>query len=258
MSDSLATAAAPVVDSMDSQAEVAGAPRHAAFVRITHWLTALAFIGLLVSGIEIVVSHPRFYWGETGNVNTPTLFKIPIPASRSMVPTGYGYTLPDQNGWSRALHFQAAWLAVITGLLYFAWGLATGHFRRNLLPSSSDVAPKSLVASCMHHLRFKRPTAEEVWSYNVLQRLSYLAVIFVAFPLIIWTGLAMSPAVTSAAPWLATWMGGRQSARTIHFFLTGALTLFLLVHIFMVVFAGFWSRMRPMITGHVTQKEDRA
>ena len=233
-------------------------PRHALFVRITHWLTAIAFIGLLISGLEIVVSHPRFYWGETGNVNTQPLFKIPIPSSRSTVPTGYGYTMPDQNGWSRYLHFQAAWLAVITGIVYFAFGMMTGHFRRSLLPSSADISPRSIAESCMHHLRFKRPRADEAWSYNVLQRLSYLGVIFVAFPLIIWTGLAMSPAVTSAAPWLATLMGGRQSARTIHFVLTGALVLFLLVHIFMVVFAGFWSRMRPMITGNVPQKEERA
>ena len=100
--------------------------RHAFFVRVTHWLTALAFLALLVTGLEIVVSHPRFYWGEVGNVNTEPVFQIPIPASRSLVPTGYGYTLPDQNGWSRYLHFQAAWVAVLTGLLYAIFSLFTG------------------------------------------------------------------------------------------------------------------------------------
>src|SRR5437764_10357290 len=85
-------------------------PRHSAVVRITHWITALCFLALLVSGIEILISHPRFYWGESGNVLTPPLFKLPIPASRATVPTGYGYVLPDQNGWSRYLHFEAAWL----------------------------------------------------------------------------------------------------------------------------------------------------
>ena len=85
-------------------------PRHSFLVRVTHWLITLAFLALLVSGPEIVVSHPRFYWGEVGNVNTTPLFKIPIPSSRNLVPTGYGYVLPHQNGWSRYLHFQSAWV----------------------------------------------------------------------------------------------------------------------------------------------------
>src|SRR5258706_2724977 len=83
-------------------------PRHTAVVRITHWITALSFLALLLSGIEIIISHPRFYWGETGNVLTPSLFDLPIPSSRDSVPTRYGYVLPDQNGWSRYLHFQPA------------------------------------------------------------------------------------------------------------------------------------------------------
>src|SRR5258708_28263385 len=96
--------------------------RHSGLVRVTRWLITFAFLSLLVSGLEIVVSHPRFYWGETGNVNTPLLFKIPIPSSRNMIPTGYGYVLPDQNGWSRYLHFQSAWVLILTGLLTSAWG----------------------------------------------------------------------------------------------------------------------------------------
>src|SRR6266850_240062 len=97
--------------------------RHSALVRVTHWITTLCFLALLVSGVEIVISHPRFYWGETGNVHTPPLFKLPIPASRKMVPTGYGYVLPDQNGWSRYLHFQTGWVLVFTGLLYTIYNL---------------------------------------------------------------------------------------------------------------------------------------
>src|ERR1700692_1548365 len=108
--------------------------RHSALVRVTHWITTLCFIALLVTGVEILISHPRFYWGETGNDLTPVLFKIPIPSSRSLVPTGYGYVLPDQNGWSRYLHFQAAWVVVLTGLLYVIYGFFTGHFRKALLP----------------------------------------------------------------------------------------------------------------------------
>src|SRR6266566_658418 len=114
--------------------------RHSAVVRVTHWITTLSFLALLVSGVEILISHPRFYWGETGNVRTPALFQLPIPASRATVPTGYGYVLPDQNGWSRYLHFQAAWLAVLTGLLYLVFGSFRGHFRQNLFPARAELS----------------------------------------------------------------------------------------------------------------------
>jgi thiosulfate reductase cytochrome b subunit len=215
-------------------------PRHTAVVRVTHWITAVCFFALLVSGIEIVISHPRFYWGETGNILTPSLFDLPIPSSRSTVPTGYAYVLPDQNGWSRYLHFQAAWVAVLTGLLYVVSSVLAGHFRKDLAPFGTDLS-----------WRFKPPAQAEAWSYNVLQRLTYLIVIFVLFPLVIWTGLAMSPAVASAIPAVVTVFGGQQSARTIHFFVSVFLVLFLLVHIVMVCLAGFRSRTRAMITGRV-------
>jgi thiosulfate reductase cytochrome b subunit len=227
-------------------------PRHSALLRITHWITTLCFFALLVTGMEIVISHPRFYWGETGNVLTTPLFKIPIPSSRSLVPTGYGYVLPDQNGWSRYLHFQSAWIVVLTGLLYVISAFFTGHLRKDLLPGKSDLSWRSFSNTIASHLRFARPSEAEAWSYNVLQRLSYLFVIFVLFPLIIWTGLAMSPAFVSAFPVTVTSLGGQQSARTIHFFVTIALVLFLLVHVVMICVAGFKSRMRAMITGKMT------
>jgi thiosulfate reductase cytochrome b subunit len=229
-------------------------PRHSFLVRVTHWLTAIAFLALLVTGLELVVSHPRFYWGETGNVNTEPLFKIPIPSSRNLVPTGYGYVLPDQNGWSRYLHFQSAWLLVLTGSLYVGVGLSRGHFRRELFPMRSDLSPRRLMSSIADHMRFQRPSMEEAWSYNVLQRLAYLLIIFVGFPLIIWTGLAMSASFVSAFPAAVSVLGGQQSARTLHFFLTGALVLFLVVHVAMVFLAGFWGRVRAMITGRAAAR----
>ncbi len=232
--------------------------RHTAFVRITHWITTLCFFALLVSGIEIVISHPRFYWGETGNVFTHALFQLPIPASRSSVLTGYGYVLPDQNGWSRYLHFQAAWIAVLTGLLYLGWGWLTRHFRKNLLPGRADVSRRALSIEIANHLRFKPPGEAEAWSYNALQRLTYLFVIFVLFPLVIWTGLAMSPAIASAFPAAVTVFGGQQSARTIHFFVSVFLLLFLLVHIVMIFLAGFRNRMRAMITGRAVKHMEHA
>ena len=225
------------------------ASRHSVLVRVTHWITALCFLALLVSGGEIVVSHPRFYWGETGNNLTSTLFKLPIPASRKLVPTGYGFVLPDQNGWSRYLHFQSAWIVVLTGLLYIISGLVTGHFRKNLFPGRADRSWRAFSMAVASHLRFERPSEAEAWSYNFLQRLAYLFVVFVLFPLVVWTGLAMSPAFVSAVPAAVNVLGGQQSARTLHFFVSLALVLFLLVHVGMVWFAGFRSRMRAMITG---------
>jgi thiosulfate reductase cytochrome b subunit len=231
--------------------------RHSALVRVTHWITTLCFFALLVSGIELVISHPRFYWGETGNVLTPTLFKIPIPSSRALVPTGYKYVLPDQNGWSRYLHFQSAWILVLTGLLYAIALFFSGHLRKNLLPSKSDLSWRALSTEIYEHLRFKRPSPAEAWSYNTLQRLAYLFVIFVLFPLVIWTGLAMSLSFVSAFPATVTLLGGQQSARTLHFFVSVALLLFLLVHVFEVFLAGFISRMRAMITGKVNTPMER-
>jgi thiosulfate reductase cytochrome b subunit len=232
-------------------------PRHSAVIRVTHWITTLCFLALLVSGVEIVISHPRFYWGETGNVLTPPLFKLPIPASRNLVPTGYGYVLPDQNGWSRYLHFQAAWVVIATGLLYLVSSLFTRHFRTNLLPRGADLSWREFSSAIANHLRFKRPSEAEAWSYNVLQRITYLFVIFVLFPLVIWTGLAMSPAFVSAFPSTVNMLGGQQSARTLHFFVSVALVLFLLVHVGMVWLAGFRSRMRAMITGRTGTPMER-
>jgi thiosulfate reductase cytochrome b subunit len=222
--------------------------RHSVLVRVTHWITTICSLALLVSGVEILISHPRFYWGEYGNSSTPPLFRFPIPASRVTVPTGYGYVLPDQNGWSRHLHFQAAWLLVFTGLLYVINGVVSGHFRRDLVPARGDRSWRSLAALVRGHLSL-RTLRDGGWSYNSLQRLTYLLVIFVLFPLLIWTGLAMSPAIAAALPPVVTVWGGQQSARTIHFFATVVLVLFVSVHTVMVSLAGFRARMRAMTLG---------
>src|SRR6476646_1738993 len=147
--------------------------RHSLLVRVTHWLTTFCFFALLISGIEIVISHPRFYWGETGNPMMPSLFDLPIPASRPWVKTGYDFVLPDQNGWSRNLHFEAAWIVILTGFVYVISSLAGRHFRKNLLPARAGLARSALWNDIVNHLRFRRPHESEAWSYNVLQRLSY-------------------------------------------------------------------------------------
>ena len=249
------SASVPIADAGSRPAATSVVPvtvetkRHSALVRATHWLITIAFLALLLSGGEIVLSHPRFYWGETGNVNMKPWLNLHLPSSRDTVPTGYGYVLPDQNGWSRYLHFQAAWLAVATALLYGLGGIFSGHFRRDLVPESL----KGIGASIVEHLKFRRPGLEQGWSYNVLQRLTYLAVIFVLFPLMIWTGLAMSFAFDSAFPLAVQLLGGHQTARSLHFLVTILLVVFLVVHIVMIFVAGFRARMRAMITGRATR-----
>jgi len=232
-------------------------PRHTVLVRVTHWLTVIAFITLLVTGVEILISHPRFYWGEVGNSLTPPLFKIPIPSSRSTVPTGYGYVLPDQNGWSRYLHFEAAWVLILTGVVYFISGLRTRHFRRNLFPAAGDRTWSAFRRVIAQHLRLAPASDTNDRSYNVLQRGTYILVVFVLFPLVVLTGLAMSPSFNAAVPWVVNALGGRQCARTLHFVVSISLVLFLFVHILMIALTGFVSRTREMITGAATPSQER-
>jgi thiosulfate reductase cytochrome b subunit len=214
--------------------------RHSALVRITHWTTALSFLGLLVSGIAILLAHPRLYWGETGSVGTPSLIDLPLP-----------FMLTGQSGWGRSLHFLSAWISVLTGLLYVIHGMVTRHFREHLIPAKADLTWRSISRAVR-----LQPSEKDALSYNVLQRLTYLGVVFILFPLMIWTGLAMSPAMTSVVPALVDALGGQQSARTIHFVTGCALVLFLVVHVTMVCLAGFEARMRTMITGRGAAREE--
>jgi len=211
--------------------------RHSALVRITHWIHTLSFFALLVSGIAILIAHPRFYWGETGAVGAPAWLDLPIPFT-------FG-----PSGWGRSLHFLSAWVSVFNGSLYVLSSLFDQHFRRHLLPSQADLTWRSLQRVVADHVRLKRPGDEASRAYNVLQRLAYLAVVFVLFPVMIASGLAMSPAITSVVPALVNGLGGQQSARSIHFLVAILLVLFLLIHVAMVCLAGFGHRMRAMTTG---------
>lgn len=219
--------------------------RHLAVVRITHWINSISFVCLLVSGIGILLAHPRFYWGETGGIGTPSLFDLPLP-----------FMLGGPSGWGRYLHFQSAWLCVLNGIVYVASGVVNRHFTANFMPAWRDVSWTSLRRSVVSHMRFERPGLDEALRYNLLQRITYLAVVFVLFPLLLWTGLAMSPAVTSVFPGLVTALGGHQCARTIHFFAAVASVLFVVVHLIMVWRAGFRRRVGAMITGRIEPKED--
>jgi thiosulfate reductase cytochrome b subunit len=207
---------------------------------VTHWTFTLGFFALVLSGIAILLAHPRLYWGETGAKDGPSLIDLPLPFVLDIPIRGPG----------RYLHFLSAWICVLVGLLYILSGLFTRHFWKNLVPSKTDLGWKPILRVVWNHVRLKRPSEAESLSYNVVQRLTYLTVVFVLFPLVIWTGLAMSPAIVSVFPFLVTVFGGQQSARTIHFFISVALVLFLVVHIAMVCLAGFKNRTRAMITGH--------
>jgi len=220
-------------------------------VRVTHWLTVVAFLALAFSGYMIILTHPRFYWGETGNVNMKPLFRIPVPSSRDTVPTGYNYVLADENGWARYLHFEAAWLFVLTGAVYGIGGFFSGHFRRDLWPRRGERSWQAYWRA----FRGVDKCDDGVHHYNVLQRTAYLGVIFILTPAVIWTGLALSPAFNAAFPFFVDVLGGRQSARTLHFFVSDLLVAFLVVHIVMIALAGFWTRTRAMITGRTHNVE---
>jgi thiosulfate reductase cytochrome b subunit len=223
----------------DTGAPVPEWPPHPLFVRVTHWISAAAFVVLLLSGIAILLAHPRLYWGEAGALGSPSLIDLPLPFVLDVPIRGPG----------RYLHFLAAWICVFTGMAYVATGLLTGHFARSFLPARRQLTLRAILDVVRGHLRAQCDRSEMPTAYNVLQRLTYSAVVFVLLPLMICTGLAMSPAVTSVVPLVVTVFGGQQSARTIHFFGTCALTLFLLLHVMLVWQSGFRVQMRGMITG---------
>ena len=228
---------------LEAAADQAGRSlRHHAVVRVTHWIMAASVLGLLISGAGILISHPRLYWGETGAVGTPSLVDLPLPF------------IIGPSVWNRPFHFFFAWMLVLTGLVYVASGVATRHFRKDLLPAKADLNWSSIVGVISAHLRWQRTSADEAWTYNVVQRLTYLGLVFVLFPGIVWTGLAMSFGVSSVFPILATIVGGFQSVRTLHFVFATSLAIFLIVHIAMLCLVGFTSHVRAMITGYIPRR----
>jgi thiosulfate reductase cytochrome b subunit len=237
---------------VEAAIETIPVPRHIALVRVTHWIIVLSVVGLLVSGIGILVGHPRLYWGETGSLATASLIDLPIPL------------IIGPSVWYRPYHFFFAWILVLTGLTYIVGSFITQHFRKDLLPAKADLRWNRMVGVALEHLAAKRkrdsaqpqdlarPDAATS-TYNVVQRLTYLAVVFGLFPAFLWTGLGMSFGMTSVFPILATALGGHQSARTLHFVCVVLLLLFVMVHILMIYLAGFWRSVRAMITGYVPQ-----
>ena len=257
--------------------------RHAVLVRVTHWINVLCLALLLMSGLQIFNAHPALYWGEISNFGDPA-FAITTKknrngetrgvidiAGRQVDTTGWLGLSRDSEGnrvtrafpaWAtlpswqslaegRLWHFFFAWIFVLNGLVYLLYGVLTGHLWRELLPSRLDLG--YVGRTIWDHLRLRFPAGEEALRYNVLQQISYIAVIFVLLPVLILAGLAMSPRLDAGFP-LIEIFGGRQSARTVHFIAALALVAFVLVHVFMVLVSGVWTKTRAMITGRYAIK----
>lgn len=249
--------------------------RHSILVRITHWINVLCILVLVMSGLQIFNAHPALYWGDKSTFDDPIVsmraegrddarigvttvfgssFETTGVLGLSTTPDGTvaarGFpswaTLPSYRDLAtgRRWHFFFAWLFVVNGLIYIVAALLSRHAWRDLVPSRSQM--RAIGTTILDHLRFR---FDHGGDYNVLQKLSYLGMIFFVLPLVILAGLGMSPGVDAAFPWIVDLLGGRQSARTIHFIAATLIVLFVLIHVAMVVVSGVWNNLRSMITG---------
>jgi thiosulfate reductase cytochrome b subunit len=254
--------------------------RHSLVTRITHWLNVLCLSLLLMSGLQIFNAHPALYWGKYGANADPSWLQIDAQddgdttrgliriGNLSITTTGILGVSRDNGdltqrafpAWAtipgyqdlatgRRWHFFFAWLFVINGLVYLLYGFAAGHFRRDLAPAADEVRPRHIWHEITSHARLRFPKGEEARHYNTLQKLTYLIVIFILLPLMLATGLTMSPAIDAGFPFLLDIFGGRQSARSIHFICAWSIVLFVIVHVAMVILSGLWNNLRSMITG---------
>ena len=232
--------AAPLADKLNPKTSIR---RHSATTRITHWINALCLVLLFMSGLQIFNAHPALYWG---NIST---FDKPLAAIGEFPGWAIIPSYQDLAG-GRLWHFFFAWLLVINGTAYVLASLLSRHLGRDLIPTRMEL--RNVRHSVSEHIRLRFPKGEEAKRYNVIQKLTYLVVIFGLLPLIIATGLGMSPQLNADFPWLPAFFGGRQSARTLHFLAAFGLFAFFAVHILMVLVSGFWNNMRSMITGRYT------
>ena len=262
--------------------------RHRLPVRLMHWINVLCLTILLMSGLQIFNAHPALYWGHDSSFATPwvsigaeerdgrmvgvtriaghafvTDGVLGVSASgRGGEPMARGFpswaTIPGPQWLSmgRHWHFFFAWLFVVNGAAYLLYSFFSGHLRRDLLPTREEL--RRIGASVRDHLLFRHPSGEAAKRYNVLQNLAYLAVIFVLLPLAVVAGMAMSPMLDSVLTGWVDLLGGRQSARTLHFLAATGLLLFVLVHVFEVVISGVWNQLRSMITGYYQVPQDSA
>jgi len=229
--------------------------RHSVATRLLHWLNALCVFLVLMSGLQILNAHPRLYWGEYGANTDPAFIQFPHAPGEKAFPSWS--TIP---GWQdlaggRRWHFFFAWVLVFNSALYLVVGFVGGHLRRDLLPRRAELSPGHIARDLWNHLRLRFPSGEAAKHYNILQKLAYLGVIFVLAPMMLLTGLTLSPGIDAAAPWLLDLFGGRQSARTLHFLTAMLIVAFIVVHLLMVLLAGPINELRSMITGRFAVRE---
>lgn len=263
--------------------------RHSLAVRITHWLNVFCLSFLLMSGLQIFNAHPHLYWGQYGADALPDPAFLSIEAyadgdsmkgvttvgSLQFTTTGVlgaskvdgeltprafpsWLTIPSYQDLAtgRRWHFFFAWFFVINGFVYMLYGLVSRHFRRDLLPTKAELTPKHLAGEIADHARLRFPKGEKARNYNSLQKLAYIGVGFILLPLMVLTGLTMSPGFNAIFPWLLDVFGGRQSARTIHFITASLVVAFVIVHVIMVLISGVWNNMRSMVTGYYAIKPE--
>ncbi len=222
--------------------------RHRLSTRLWHWVNAVTIFVMLMSGLTISNAHPMLYWGQYGaNLDTPWLHLPRFPAWMT-IPSGYDLAL------ARHWHLAFAWVLAFGFLGYLIWSLINGHLRKNVALSRAEVAPSHLWEDIKKHARFD--FGETTGRYNPLQKITYSIVLFGLIPLVIVTGLCMSPGFGAVAPWLVDMMGGRSSARSIHFLCAAGFSLFIIVHVALVFLAGPVNEIRSMITGWFTLAEE--
>lgn len=251
--------------------------RHLLATRLWHWVNALTVLVMLMSGLMIFNAHPRLYWGQYGANADPAWLEIGSTGNAGFLRVG-GWRVETTGflghrtgadgrpqgrafpGWmtipstynlaaGRRWHLAFAWLLTIGLIVFWTASLANRHLQRDLIPRPAELSPRHLWHEIRDHARLRFPGGEKALRYNTLQRLSYVAVIFVLLPVLILTGLGMSPGMNAAWGWILDLFGGRQSARSIHFIATWLMVAFVLVHLVMVVLAGPINELRSMITG---------
>ena len=217
--------------------------RHRLATRLWHWVNAVAVIILLGSGLGISNAHPRLYWGRYGANFDPAWLQLPRFPAWITIPASYNLAI------SRRWHLFFALVLGFGLLAHLLWSLANRHIQRDLRVRRADLSPAHLWVDLRAHWNFRFHDPERPREYNAFQKLSYVAILFVALPLAILTGLALSPAMTAAWPWLLDLFGGRQSARSIHFLAATGIALFTIVHLVLVILAGPVNEVRSMLTG---------
>ena len=251
--------------------------RHRLSTRLWHWTNALTLLVMLMSGLMIFNAHARLYWGDYGanddkawlviddagdtgfvelagvRVETTGVLGIWTNPEGEVKRRAFPYWVTIPSGYdlqaARRWHFTFAWILAVALTLYMLRSLWNGHVRNDLHIRKSEWSLTHIWHDIKDHARLRFPTGAAAKDYNILQKFAYISVIFVMLPLIIMTGLTMSPAMNAAWPWLLDLFGGRQSARSIHFLCAFGLVGFFFVHMAMVVLAGPVNEVRSMITG---------